>query len=96
MADENMLRKVQDHAVRRLPPSRIRTTNLHIHKEELREGTQLAAHPPRQGFKLKRNTIMVFADEPPNSTGAIPAGTFCTTPGPVNRTKKCRRSFHPG
>jgi hypothetical protein len=76
MADENMLRKVQDDAVRRLPPSRIRTTNLHIHKEELREGTQLAAHPPRQGFKLKRNTIMVFADDAPQFNWSHPCRYF--------------------
>src|SRR5262249_45995572 len=65
MADDNMLRKIQNHAVSRLSWSKLKSTNLHIHRDELKEGTTIAAHPPRKGFRLKRNSIMVFADDAP-------------------------------
>ena len=58
-------RTVQDHAVTRLAWSKLRSTNLHIEREELREGAVIAAHPPRKGITLRRNTIMVFADDAP-------------------------------
>ena len=65
MADENILRKVQDHAVSRLVLSNLRSTNLHIEREELPQGRVIAAHEPRKGIRLRRNTIMVFADDAP-------------------------------
>src|SRR5690349_8222078 len=65
MADENILRKVQDHAVSRLVLSNLRSTNLHIEREELPQGRVIAAHEPRKGIRLRRNTIMVFADNAP-------------------------------
>jgi len=65
MADEIILRKVQDHAMSSLSWTQLRTTNLHIEKEDKPRGALLAAHPPRAGFKLKRNSIVVFADDAP-------------------------------
>jgi hypothetical protein len=70
--DENLLRKVQDHAVSHLSWSKLKTTNLHVHRDELEEGTVLAAHPPRNGFKLKKNSIMVFADDAPTFNWSHP------------------------
>src|SRR5271166_2131691 len=65
MPDEEILRKIQDHAVSRLAWSRIKSTNLYIQRDELSVGSLIAAHPPRKGITLKRNSIMVFADDAP-------------------------------
>ena len=65
MPDEAFLRKIQDHAVSRLSWSRIKSTNLYIQRDELSQGSVIAAHPPRKGITLKRNSIMVFADDAP-------------------------------
>jgi hypothetical protein len=72
MADENILRAIQDHALRRLSFSKTKTTNLHIEKQELRDGTVVADYPWREGIKLKRNTIMVFVDDAPTFNWSHP------------------------
>src|SRR5262245_19497538 len=72
MIEEALLRKVQDHAVNRLPWSKFKATNLHIHKEEQKQGTVLAAVHPRKGIKLARNSIVVFADDAPQLNWSHP------------------------
>jgi Peptidase C13 family len=62
MADE-IIRRIQDHAVSRLSWSRVKATNLHIQTSALREGSVIRAH--RQEIRLRRESIMVFADDAP-------------------------------
>ena len=67
---EDILATVQDHAVRRLSWSRLKTTNLHIQKDVLREGSVIRAH--RQEIPVKGDTIMVFADDAPQFNWSHP------------------------
>jgi hypothetical protein len=67
---EDILRAVQDHAVSRLSWSRLKTTNLHIQREVLRDGAVIRAH--RQEIPVKGDTMMVFADDAPQFNWSHP------------------------
>jgi hypothetical protein len=60
---ENIFRSVQDHAVRRLSWSKLKSTNLYIQKDVLKARSHIRAH--RQEIPIRGDTIMVFADDAP-------------------------------
>jgi hypothetical protein len=64
----DILRSVQDHVVRRLLPSKLKSTNLYIQK--VKGGSRICAH--RQEIPVKGDTIMVFADDAPQFNWSHP------------------------
>jgi hypothetical protein len=64
------LRAIQDHAVTRHPWSKMKTTNLFIRKSVLKAGSAILAY--RQEIPLRRDTVMVFADDAPQFNWSHP------------------------
>ncbi len=62
--------RVRDRAVRRLAWADSRKSNLHIQREVLRRGTEIRAY--QQRIPVRRNTVMVFADDAPLLNWAHP------------------------
>jgi hypothetical protein len=63
MPEDPIFSRVQEHAVQQLSWAKSRKTNLHVLQDVLREGARVRAY--RQTIPIRRNTVMVFADDAP-------------------------------
>jgi hypothetical protein len=62
-ADEGLLARIKDHAVRELSWHRSQTTNLHIEQKVFKKGSVIQAY--KQRIPVAQNSVLVFADDAP-------------------------------
>jgi hypothetical protein len=86
-------RRIIDDAVRTLPPSRLKLTNLYLDTQEYKEGAPIGPAP--QGIKAKHSCLVVFVDENPRANFSHECRYRFYDPGSQEFLYQTRAQFPP-